>query len=276
MALRCSVLSRGIRLACVAGAAALLAACPAVYPEVKTPMRPVQTGQALDPSPPSDLKWIAFKGATIPAFTRDGRRWGNELSDGLPDPYVKLMVNGGLLLESTVEKGTLKPTWPDAPSGNFRIRNDDRLRVEVWDARVINDHPIGIRDIGRLGAEDVTGNELDVDTDSGVRVRIAIEPARGKIGYGFFYELRTYDVFITRLFEESPASRAGLRAGDQVLRIDGKSVRDMSAGEIRSAFNAPRPDGLRLAIKHADGAEVELTIKEGAIYPLYRESDAVD
>ena len=179
------------------------------------------------------------------------------------------------LLQSSVEKGTLKPTWPDAPSGNFRIRDDDRLRVEVWDARVINDHPIGIRDIGRLGAEDMMGNELDVETDSGVRVKIVIEPAHGKIGYGFFYELRTYDVYITRLFEESPASRAGLRAGDQVLRVQDRSVRDMSAGELRSAFNVPRPEGMLLAIKHADGAEVELTLKEGAIYPLYREMNVV-
>ena len=271
MALRSSILSRGIRLACAAGAAVLLAACPAVYPEVKTPLRVVHTGQALDPSPPSDLKWIGFKGASIPSVTRDGRRWGNELSNGLPDPYVKLLVNGGELLQSTVQKGTLKPTWPDAPAGNFRMRDDDRLRVEVWDARVINDHPIGIREVGRIGAEDLTGEELDVETDSGVRVQIAIEPAHGRIGYGFFYELRTYDVYITRLYEESPASRAGLRAGDQVLRIDGRSARDMSEGEIRSAFNAPRAEGLKLAIKHADGAEVEMKVKEGAVYPLFRE-----
>ncbi len=271
MVLHASSFSRGVRLACALGAALLLVACPAVYPEVKTPMRSVRTGQALDPSPPSDLKWIGFKGATIPALTRDGRRWGNDLSSGLPDPYVKLLVNGGELLQSTVDKATLEPTWPDAPSGNFRIRSDDRLRVEIWDARVINDHPIGIRDVGSVGSEDLTGDELDVETDSGVRVRIAFEPAHGKIGYGLFYELRTYDVFISRLFEESPASRAGVRKGDQILRINGRSVRDMSEGEIRSAFNAPRPEGIRLGIKHADGAEVDLQLKEGAVYPLYRE-----
>lgn len=260
-----------LRWAGLVAAALLVVGCPAVFPEIKTPMRNVRDGQPLDPSPPSDLKWVAFKGARIPALTRDGRRWGNDLSDGLPDPYVKLLVNGGELLQSTVQRSTLEPTWPDAPAGNFRLRPDDRLRVEVWDARVINDHPIGIRDVGRLTPEDMTGDELDIETESGVRVRLAIEPARGRIGYGFFYELRTYDVYITRLFEESPASRAGLRAGDQVLRIQDRSVRDMSEAEIRSAFNAPRTDGILLAIKHADGSEVELTLKEGAVYPLFRE-----
>jgi hypothetical protein len=233
-------------------------------------MRELRTGQVLDPSPPSDLKWIGFIGATIPVLTRDGRRWGNELSSGLPDPYVKLLVNRGELLQTTVQKGTLKPTWPNAPAGNFRIREDDRFRLEVWDARVINDHPIGIRDIGRLGSEDM-GGVMNVETDSGVRVQIGIEPARGRVGYGFFYELRTYDVYVTRLFGESPASRAGLQAGDQILRIDDKNARDMSEGEIRSAFNAPRAEGVRMAIKHPNGAEVELTIREGAIYPLFSE-----
>lgn len=271
MALRSSHFHRSVRWACAVGAAALLSACPAVYPEIKTAMRDVRAGQVLDPSPPSDLRWIAFKGATIPSLTRDGRRWGNELSSGLPDPYAKLLVNKGPLLQTTVQKGTLKPTWPDAPAGNFRLREEDRFRVEVWDARVINDHPIGIRDIGRLDSADVGSGELDVETESGVRVQIAIEPARGKVGYGFFYELRTYDVYVTRLFEESPAARAGIRPGDQILRINDKLARDMSDGEIRTAFNAPRPDGVRLAIKHADGAEVELVLKEGAIYPLFRE-----
>ncbi len=253
------------------GAALMLAGCPAFYPELKTPLRNAQNGQALDPSPPSDLKWIEFKSAVIPHLTRDGRRWGNELSDGLPDPYVKLLVNDSELLKSTAQSNTLEPTWPNAPSGNFRIRKNDRVRVEVWDARVMNDRPIGIRDVGRLDVEDMMRDELDIETASGVRVRIAFEPAHGRIGYGFYYELRTYDVYITRLFEESPASRAGLRVGDQVLSIDGRPTRDMSKEELRSAFNAPRAKGIRLMIKHADGTEVEMTLKEGAIYPLFRE-----
>jgi hypothetical protein len=209
--------------------------------------------------------------ATIPATTRDGRKWGNELSSGLPDPYVKILVNRGILLETSSQKKTLNPTWPNSPAGNFRIRDEDRFRVEVWDARVINDAPIGIKDIGRLASETVSGDELNLETDSGVRITIGIEPAKGKVGYGFFYEHRTYDTYITRVYEESPANRAGLRPGDQIVRIDGKLVREMSEGHIRGAFNASRPEGLQLAIKHADGTHRQLTLKEGAIYPLFRE-----
>jgi hypothetical protein len=253
------------------GAAALLSACPAVYPEIKTPMRDARAGQVLDPAPPSDVRWIAFKKATIPSLTRDGRRWGNELSSGLPDPYAKLLVNKGPLLETTVQRATLQPTWPDAPAGNFRLRQEDRFRVEIWDARVINDHPIGIRDIGRLDSADISSGVLDLETESGVRVQVAIEPAHARVGYGFFYELRTYDVYVTRVFEESPASRAGIRPGDQILFIGEKLARDMTEGEIRTAFNASRPEGVKLTIKRANGARVDLVLKEGAVYPLFRE-----
>jgi hypothetical protein len=261
--------SRVVAITLVA-VAPLLSACAAVYPELKTPMRDARAGQVLDPAPPSDLKWIGFKGAKIPALSRDGRSWGNELS-GAPDPYAKLIVNGMEVIRTNAQKRTLEPTWPDSPAGNFRLQPDDRVRIEIWDARVINDHPIGMRDVGRIDTNQVL-EELEVETDSGVRVRLAIEPAHGILGYGFYYELRTYDVFVTRVFEESPAARAGIRAGDQLLAIEGRAVRAMTEDQVRSALNTPRMGPLRLTVRHQDGAEVSIKLAEGAIYPLFRET----
>ena len=234
-------------------------------------MREVREGEALSPSAPPNVRWISFKKATIPQLTRDGRKWGGDLSNGLPDPYAKLLVNNGPILQTTVQRGTLTPTWPDAPKGNFRIGRDDRLRIEVWDARVVNDRPIGIREVGTINVNEVFSERLDVETENGVRVEVAIESARGRLGYGFFYELRTYDVYTSRVFEESPAARAGLRVGDQIIRIDGREARDMNEGEIRTAFNARRPKGVTLDIKHADGTTLSTTIQEGGVYPLYHE-----
>ncbi|MCU0691952.1 MAG: PDZ domain-containing protein, partial [Polyangiaceae bacterium] len=114
--------------------------------------------------------------------------------------------------------------------------------------------------------------ELEVETDSGVRVRLAIEPAHGMVGYGFYFELRTYDVFVTRVLEESPAARAGIHAGDQLLAIEGRKVREMTADQVRSALNTPRMGPLRLTVRHQDGVEVSIKLAEGAIYPLFRET----
>jgi hypothetical protein len=260
-----------LRAAVVAGLAVTVVACPAVYPEVRTALRPPGAGQVLDPAPPSDIRWLRFRGAVIPQLTRDGRRWGNELSNGMPDPYAKLLVNGVEVLRTTVQRNTLTPSWPDSPGGNFRVSGDDKLRIELWDAKVINDQPIGIRDLGRLDTDVDVLPELDVECESGARVRLAIEPAHGLIGYGLSYELRTYDVYVTKVYAESPAARVGLRVGDRVDALDGRLTRTLDEAQIQSIFNAPRPTPLPIAVRHEDGSQVHVLMKQGAVYPLFRE-----
>src|SRR5882762_1822799 len=48
--------------------------CAAVYPELQTPVRTAESREI--EAPPNDLRWLAFKGAIVPAETRDGRKWG--------------------------------------------------------------------------------------------------------------------------------------------------------------------------------------------------------
>ena len=271
MAQRSSLIGRGIFFLCAAGAAALLAACPIVYPEVKTPMREVPQGYPLSPAPPNNIRWIAVNNATIPPTTRDGRKWGNELTSGLPDPYAKLMLNNETIFQTTVHRATLKPTWPDAPKGNFRVAKDDRLRVEVWDARALNDKPIGIREVGTPNTGDVILERLDLETETGVRIELATERAHGRLGYGFNYEMRTLDVYITKVFEESPAARAGIRPGDQIVHVDGRKAREMTAEDLRVALHSKKDFGVKLSVKHPDGVVFTAQVEEGAVYPLYRE-----
>jgi len=234
-------------------------------------MRPLAGAQVLDPPPPADLRWVAFKGANIPQLTRDGRRWGNDLASRKPDSYAKLLVNGVELLRTNVESNSLSPTWRDSPRGNFRIQANDRFRIELWDARALNDHPIGVKDFGTLRSEFTANDEIEVECESGAHVTVADEPAHGRVGYGFYYEMRTYDLYVTRVFEESPAARAGMRVGDQLLGIQNKPPREMREGEAQSLLNSQLPAGLELSLRHEDGAIVTVHIKEGAIYPLFRE-----
>src|SRR4051812_26245339 len=72
-------------------------ACAAVYPELQTPLRSAEGREA--EAPPNDLRWIAFKGATVPAETRDGRKWAGGLGHAAPDPYAVLLLNEKLLLK---------------------------------------------------------------------------------------------------------------------------------------------------------------------------------
>jgi hypothetical protein len=250
-------------------AAVSIAGCSAVYPELQAPIRSAK-GRDMD-APPTGLHWIAFKSAKVPEQTRDGRRWGGDLGRPAPDPYAILFLNGKPLFKTPVQGNTLEPTWPDGPAGNFRLRPTDRFRVEVWDSNPINDHPIGIKEIGELNDETERTGEADVECDTGAKVRIAFEPARARLGLGFYYELRIGQAFVTRVYEESPAGRSGIKPGDQILMLDNKSVADMKSGEVQSIINTPHMDGLPIKIRHADGKEVNLTLKEGAIFPLFSE-----
>jgi hypothetical protein len=243
--------------------------CSAVYPEVQTPVRPLDRRQ-VEP-PPKEVVWIQFKGANVPAQTRDGRMWGGDLGGGVPDPYAELFINGRLLLKTPAQSGTLNPTWPNGPAGNFRLNDGDRFRVELWDSGALHDQPIGIKDIGGLTEEIESAGETGVECDTGARVRVAFEPAHGRIGLGFHYELRIGEVFVTRVYEESPAGRAGIKPGDQILSLEGKPVANLKPVEVQSILNTPHLDGLAMTLQHPHGQSLSLSLKEGAIYPLFSE-----
>jgi hypothetical protein len=249
---------------------AAVGACAAVYPELQTPLRTAE-GQPAE-APPNNLRWIAFKGATVPGETRDGRKWGGDLGHAAPDPYAVLFVNGKLLLKTPSQSGTLTPTWPDGPAGNFRVKKSDHFRVELWDSKALNDHPIGFKDIGSVEeGVDVSG-EVDVECDSGAHVRIAFEPAHARLGLGFYYELRIGEVFVTRVYEESPAGRAGIKPGDQLLALDGKAVSGLKSAEIQTILNMPHLTPLAMRVRHkSDGQEAAVQAKDGAIFPLFSE-----
>lgn len=250
-------------------------ACGAVYPELATPVRTPPGHVTLDPPPPSDLLFIKFAGANIPERTRDGRRW-DSIGGSRPDPFARLSIDDEVILETPVQGDTLTPTWPNQRSANYRIPTGAAAKVELWDSNPINNHPICIKEIRDLPNEAIGEAEVELDCDSGALIRLVIDPAHGKLGLGLFYELRREDIFVTRVLQESPASRAGLHRGAQLLKIQGKEVKAMQEGEAQSLINANAATGVSFSVKRPDGSLQDLTLKEGAVYPLVDEGIPVD
>jgi hypothetical protein len=249
----------------------LVAGCPAVYPELGTRTRKIVDGQALDPPPPDDLRFLKFVSGRVPPRTRDGRSWGGA-AGSMPDPYAKLILNGKELLRTSSQSDTLEPTWPGAPGGNFRIVPGDKIRVELWDSNSINDQPIGVRDVGHPTEDHRLSRQIRVELEGGGELVLAFEPAHAVYGLGLWFELRTTSCFITRMMAGSPAERAGVKGGDEVLQIAGREVKAMSSDEVRSAFNSVPTSGMPLLLRHADGATLNITLKEGPIYPKFGEA----
>jgi len=255
------------RLACFVSVLVAAAAlgCTAVYPEVATPTRAVPPGQTLSPPPPDDLFFIRVRGATIPETTRDGRKW-DSVGGAAPDPFVKVLAGDKELFRTPTQENTLSPTWPDAQRANYRIPKGTAVRFELWDSNPINHHPICVQTVKSFRDEARSG-VIDIECASGAKLAVVAEPAHALIGLGMRYELRAQSVYVTRVVLESPAARVGLRGGEQVVRIQGKEVKTMDEGEVRSLVNANSPAGLTLTVKKADGSTLDMTVKDGPIYP---------
>lgn len=250
-------------------AAWFLAGCGAVFPEISPPVKSPPNNRELTPAPPSDLVFIAFAGAEIPAKTRDGRQW-DSVGGSAPDPFAKLFADDREVVRTPVQSNTLKPTWPDQKLANYRIASGAHIRLELWDSNAINNHPICVKKLHDF-IEQAGPFAQDIECDSGAHVKVRVEPAHARWGLGFSYELRTIGVGVTRVLLESPAARAGLKAGDEILEISGKKVAAMEDGEPQSLINANAQTGLDLVVRGADHAERAVKVSEGVIYPVVEE-----
>lgn len=248
--------------------------CGAVYPEVKTPLEAVPEGRTLKPAPPPELLYIAFAEARIPAKTRDGRQW-DRVGGNAPDAEAILFLNDKELIRTPVHGNTLRPTWPNQKRKNYRIPKGSKIRVELWDSNPINDRPICIHNVVGIHSAAFNGQEK-VKCASGAEIVLTVEPAHARYGLGLYYELRTRDIFVSRVIRESPAARAGLKRGVQIVRIEGKDVREMEEGEAQSKINANADTGVKLTVKFDDGTEKEVSMRSGPVYPDHTEPVDID
>jgi carboxyl-terminal processing protease len=76
-------------------------------------------------------------------------------------------------------------------------------------------------------------------------------------------EVNTY---IRATFPNSPAARAGLRFGDRILEVDGKSVRNKPYTEVRDSLRGPRGSIVKVTVERNTGKQVEtVEIKRDAV-----------
>ncbi len=257
------------KLALLLSYCTVVAGCGAVYPEVATPVRSIPTGREVSPEPPPNLLYIVFDKAIIPKQTRDGRKW-DAVGGDAPDPFATLLVDGKELIKTPIESNTLHPTWPNQVKANYRLERGAKVTVELWDSNPIHNQPIC-----RTSVEFIHDKAGEGDTEllcnSGARILLRVEKARPKLGLGMYYELRSQKVMVTRVIGQSPAARAGLIPGTEILSIQERPVRQLDADEVRSMINANAPTGVKLRVKLPDGTDQQLEIKEAAMYPTVDE-----
>ena len=256
----------GCACAVALGVLANGAGCAAVYPEVVTPVRDIPQGFELDPPPPDDLLFLRVAEADIPKRTRDGREW-DEAGGKAPDPFVVLFAGDRELFRTEAKSNTLHPVWNEEPKVNYEIPPRTQLRLELWDQNATHRRPICQANLSDVHEDTFSGGR-NVACSSGARIRLIVEHARAKLGIGMKLEVRPHEVLITRVYEESPAARAELQAGQQVVAIQGKAVSEMEEGEARSLILANSRTGVTMSVLEAGGSTLTVTLKDGPIYPV--------
>lgn len=88
--------------------------------------------------------------------------------------------------------------------------------------------------------------------------QLSLSDLEGKFeGIGAHVAIRDDEIIIIAPIPDTPAAKAGVRAGDKILKIDGKSTSGMSLVEAVLLVRGPQGTSVRLLVLHEDETEPE-------------------
>ena len=74
------------------------------------------------------------------------------------------------------------------------------------------------------------------------------------------------DTYVTATFENSPASKVGLRYGDRIVEVDGKDMRGKDSATVRDKIRGPKGSTVRVTVERAaDNAPQTVEIVRDAV-----------
>lgn len=165
---------------------------------------------------------------------------------------------GALMMGSFMAGAGLAPLKVKAETTSFStfLQVYDLLKSEYVDANLKDTDLVYGAIRGMLGAlDDPYTRFMDPKAFQGMK-----EERSGSFG-GIGIQIGMKDKVLTVIapIEDTPAFRAGLKAGDKILEIDGKSTKDMAEAEAVNRIRGLKGTAVRLLIKH-EGATAPRTV----------------
>ena len=234
------------------------------FPTRSTALSPIEgtNGWSSNVAPPN-LWRLTIVGANVPPHHRSGSPWD---SDGLPDPFVRFYRDDTLLFESRAQQDTVSPTFNATLPKNVLFEPGARVRVELWDDDGFSPEIIGLWRGHGLPASAVPGVEARLPLDGGAQVLIHVDRPAAHRGVGISaYEARGDRFHVVEVERFSPAGRAGLEPGDDIIAIGGKSIPSVGEAAAASALSMASSRGGALSVERA-GARRELELDRGVVW----------
>jgi carboxyl-terminal processing protease len=174
-----------------------------------------------------------------------------------------VIADGGDSDEPTTASQDERPSGDEPADIDFDTLNE---MVELLQDRYINPDLI---DEETLYQAAINGM-LQTLSDSGtfyvdpITIATSEGPSGTFEGIGASVSTEEGRIIITAPIEDTPASRAGIRAGDQILEVDGESTEGWSTEKAVLRIRGPKGTTVTLLIRHEDGSEetYELTRDE--------------
>ncbi|HEY8173006.1 MAG TPA: S41 family peptidase, partial [Dehalococcoidia bacterium] len=108
-------------------------------------------------------------------------------------------------------------------------------------------------------------------SDSGVfyvdpnTVKTSIGPSGSFEGIGATVASQNGEIIVSAPIENTPAERAGIKAGDAILEVDGESTEGWTTEKAVIKIRGPKGTNVTLRLRHGDGAEETLEIERDEI-----------
>lgn len=84
-------------------------------------------------------------------------------------------------------------------------------------------------------------------------------------GIGALISQNESHVYVSEPYQDNPAAKAGVKAGDIILEIDGKSMLEKTSSEVSSALKGPKGTKVELLVKRQGAGELTIVIERDEI-----------
>jgi carboxyl-terminal processing protease len=194
-----------------------------------------------------------------------------------------VLVTVGVAVDRT---GVLpgSPTDPAAKSAQFRLIGQawDLIHEQYVDRASLDDTTLAYAAIGAVADAIGDTGHTSFETPADLAAEQAVLSGQ-YVGIGVALEPSSGGAVVSRVFPDSPASRAGLKAGDLIVAVNGRDVTALTPTDLVGLIEGPAGSAVTLTIRPTAGgkstdvsitrAPVTLPVVEWAMIPGSRIAD---